>query len=143
MIAHDHEGAGTEGRIDPARGIGQQQDRRTQPTHEQRRLHHEPFEPDAESWTIPERGPLSGANGALPWMLFERDRERFEAECPAWEIASIRLDLPVSYLLSGGVSMRSLMPGWSFGFWRGLEDRFERWMRTLGTFATIVLVRGR
>ena len=104
-------------------------------------LHHEPFEPQADSWTIPESGPLSGANGALPWIVFERDRERFETEFPAWEIVSIRLDRPVSYLLSGGVSMRSLMPGWSFGAWRRLERRLAPWMSALGTFAVIVLRR--
>src|SRR4051812_34430393 len=31
------------------------------------RLHHEPFRPDAPDWSFPSTGPLSGANGALPW----------------------------------------------------------------------------
>ena len=43
------------------------------------RLHHEPFRPDAEQWEFPAAGPLSSANGALPWILFERDRARFDA----------------------------------------------------------------
>jgi SAM-dependent methyltransferase len=105
------------------------------------RLHHEPFQPDRTDWTIPSSGPLSGANGALPWIVFERDRNIFEERFPEWEIRSIRLNLPIRYLLSGGVSLRSLMPGWSFSFWRGLEHRLDRWMNTVGTFAKIVLVR--
>src|SRR5262245_21554245 len=44
------------------------------------KLHHEPFIPDAASWEFPDAGPLSGANGALPWILFVRDREQFERE---------------------------------------------------------------
>ena len=45
-------------------------------------LHHEPFDPDARDWTFPETGPLSGANGALPWIIFQRDRNQFEVEFP-------------------------------------------------------------
>ena len=105
------------------------------------RLHHEPFLPDRADWTIPSSGPLSGANGALPWIVFERDHNIFAERFPEWEIQSIRLNLPLRYLLSGGVSLRALMPGWSFPFWRGLEGRLDRWMDTVGTFAKIVLLR--
>lgn len=42
-------------------------------------IHHEPFDPLAgQDWKIPHTGPLSGANGALPWIIFERDRHLFE-----------------------------------------------------------------
>src|SRR5262249_50646717 len=47
-----------------------------------RNLHHEPFQPDASTWEFPTTGPLSGANGALPWMIFERDRTQFALEFP-------------------------------------------------------------
>ena len=104
-------------------------------------LHHEPFEPDTDSWTIPDSGPLTGANGALPWILFERDRALFEARVREWEIASITIGMPFRYLVSGGVSMRSLMPGWSHGAWRWLEGRLRPCMGTIGTFAKIVLIR--
>ncbi|HEY0514880.1 MAG TPA: class I SAM-dependent methyltransferase, partial [Thermoanaerobaculia bacterium] len=46
------------------------------------RLHHEPFDPAATEWELAGGGPLSAANGALPWILFQRDRERFEREAP-------------------------------------------------------------
>jgi len=104
-------------------------------------LHHEPFLPDTPSWTFPTSGPLSGANGALPWILFARDRETFEERFREFEIRSIRVNLPLRYLLSGGVSMRSLMPGWSFAAWRRFESWLTPWMNAVGTFATIVLVR--
>jgi SAM-dependent methyltransferase len=85
------------------------------------RLHSEPFQPRA-GWTIPDTGPLSGANGALPWILFERDRARFQEAFPEWHIASIELLMPISYLLSGGVSLRALVPGWAYRPIRWLES---------------------
>ncbi len=83
-------------------------------------LHSEPFTPDS-GWEIPSTGPLSGANGALPWIVFERDKERFGAQYPQWRINNIEPMMPFSYLLSGGVSMRSLMPGWMYRPIRALE----------------------
>lgn len=105
------------------------------------RLHHEPFEPDAEKWEFPATGPLSGANGALPWILFARDRAQFEDEFPEWRIESIRPGMPFRYLLSGGVSLRSLMPLSSDGMWRGFERIIQPWMTHWAMFAEIKLVR--
>lgn len=85
------------------------------------KLHHEPFEPAAESWTLDGAGPLSDANGALPWIVFERDRQRLESSFQGWRVERVKRLMPLRYLLSGGVSMRSLMPGWSHGLWRGFE----------------------
>jgi hypothetical protein len=106
-----------------------------------RRLHHEPFRPDAPAWEFPSSGPLSGANSALPWLVFERDRQQFEHELPVWQILEVRPMMPVRYLVSGGVSLRSLMPGWSFPAWRRIEDLLQPWMKHLAMFATIVLRR--
>jgi SAM-dependent methyltransferase len=108
-----------------------------------RRLHSEPFLPAASEWSFPSTGPLSGANGALPWILFERDRAQFEREFPQWAIRAIQPQMPFRYLVSGGVSMRSLMPGAAFGLWRGLENLLRPWMKHLAMFAFIVLERAR
>jgi SAM-dependent methyltransferase len=106
------------------------------------RLHHEPFAPEAPAWEFPPSGPLSGANGALPWMVFERDREAFEREFPEWRVVSVTPIMPLRYLLSGGVSLRSLMPGWSFGLWRGAEALLGPATGRCAMFARIVLARG-
>src|SRR5437773_3447939 len=82
------------------------------------RLHHEPFEPLSLSWELPTSGPLSGANGALPWIIFARDRLKFDQEFPNWRIEAIKPIMPFRYLLSGGVSLRCLVPAWSFAFWQ-------------------------
>jgi len=105
------------------------------------RLHHEPFQPEAARWEFSSAGPLSGANGALPWIIFARDRTRFEAEFPKLRIQAIKPTMPFRYLVSGGVSLASLMPGWTFGLWRRLEDALQCRMGGLAMFAYIVLRR--
>ena len=104
------------------------------------RLHHEAFEPDRPGWDVMGTGPLSGANGALPWILFQRDRARLEERFPEWRVREIRPLMPLSYLLSGGVSLRSLVPGWSFGAVRALE-RISGLEARGAMFALVVLTR--
>jgi SAM-dependent methyltransferase len=104
-------------------------------------FHHEPFETGARDWSFPEQGPLSGANGALPWIVFERDRARFEREFPELRIERIEPLMPFRYLVSGGVSMRSLMPGIATPAWRVLEQSLSPWMRQWAMFASIILRR--
>ena len=91
-------------------------------------LHTEPFIPHG-TWETPDSGPLSGANGALPWIVFERDRLHFAEQFPQWRIAGITPLMPIAYLLSGGVSMRSLMPSLMYKPIRTLERLFgeRRW----------------
>lgn len=72
-------------------------------------FHHEPFNPQGD-WTIPSSGPLSGANGALPWMVFIRDRDKFKRIFPQFTIESCRYINPLTYLFSGGVSRSQLLP---------------------------------
>lgn len=106
-----------------------------------RRLHHEPFEPQAAAWEFPDTGPLSGANGAMPWIIFHRDRPAFEREFPHWQIASIRIHTPLRYLLSGGVSMRSLMPGWMHAPILALEHGAAPLRGLTGMFGQVTLAR--
>lgn len=101
-------------------------------------LHPEPFQPQS-GWEIPSSGPLSGANGALPWIVFERDLATFKAQCPQWRIVGIEPMMPIAYLLSGGVSMRSLMPAWMYRPVRALERLF--FQRYWAMFALIELER--
>jgi len=104
-------------------------------------LHHEPFDPKAKEWEFESTGPLSGANQALPWIIFSRDRDLFEKEFPEWKIEYIKPHMPFRYLVSGGISMRSLMPGWSHGWWKAFENFLQPVMHKLATVAYIVLVK--
>lgn len=106
------------------------------------RLHHEPLLPDVPTWEIDQQGgPLSAANMALPWIIFQRDRALFEQQFPMWHIQRIEPGMPFRYLVSGGVSLRSLVPSWSFGAWEGLERVLLPWMEWWAMFAKIVLVK--
>ena len=84
---------------------------------------------------------MSGSNQALPWILFERDRDQFNSAVPEWSVEDLQLHSPFSYLISGGVSFRSLLPGKFFRLWREIEDLFIPFMPKLAMFATIRLVR--
>jgi len=106
------------------------------------RLHHEWFHPEAIDWTFPAAGPLSGANGALPWIIFESQRRVFESEFPELEIQAVRPCMPFRYLVSGGVSLRQLMPSATFPLWRGVDGVFSRWPTRWPMFALIHLRRG-
>jgi SAM-dependent methyltransferase len=99
-------------------------------------LHHEPFYPDKEEWGFDSGGPLSGANGAIPWIIFSRERKTFERTFPQLSIDLIQPMMPVVYLFSGGVSLKSLMPGFSYATWRWLERKIQA---KTGMFALVVI----
>lgn len=105
-----------------------------------RHLHAEPMLPDVAKWEFPVSGPLSGANAALPWVVTTRDRERLESE---WRLRVVETKpfMPFRYLASGGVSLRSLQPLWSFKAWK-LAERGCVGSR-MAVFALIVVERVR
>lgn len=104
-------------------------------------FHSEPYCPTTQDWSFSATGPLSGANGALPWIVFVRDRESFQSEFPDMAIEEIRPLLPLRYLLSGGVNMRSIMPQFAHEFWVRLERALEPLMDRVAMFAFVSVRR--
>ena len=101
-----------------------------------KRFHHEPFDENGPREIAP-GNLLSNANPALPYIYFERDRERFATDFPALRIKSIRYHTPFAYIASGGVSRSALLP---YFLYRPL--RFAEWLLTplskqLGLFCTV------
>jgi hypothetical protein len=82
---------------------------------------------------------MESSNQALPWIVLERDRFAFESEFPALEIQDIRVQHPLSYIISGGFSFPALAPAFSGSFWRSLEERLRPWKKSLGLFALIII----
>jgi SAM-dependent methyltransferase len=76
-------------------------------------FHHEPFNPNGD-WTFPSSGPLSGANGALPWIIFKRDRELFENRFSNLKIIRMKNHTPLRYLISGGFTLKQLLPDFMY-----------------------------
>lgn len=101
-----------------------------------RRLHHEPFNPESD-WTIMDTGPLSGANGALPWIVFERDKEKYKKEFPDLIIEDIFYHTPFRYILSGGLSFKQLVPDFSYGFFRSLDLKLASISKQISMFMTV------
>jgi SAM-dependent methyltransferase len=104
-------------------------------------LHHEPFD-EKGGWQIPATGPMSGANGALPWIVFERDADIFRNSFPDLKIEQITYHTPLRYLLSGGVSFNSIVPGFTFGFFKIIDRLLCGLSKELSMFMTIKIVKG-
>ena len=104
-------------------------------------LHHERFDPRAPAWRVEAGGPLTAANSALPWIVFERDRALLDRRFPQLRVVAIDPIMPLRYLVSGGVSMRCLTPAWTFGLWRQLDKRLVRLIPASAMFARIIVVR--
>ena len=105
------------------------------------RLHHEPFDPQRREWDFPDGGPLSSANGALPWMVFERDTARLHQDFPLLHLESLRRDFPFSYIAAGGISQRALTPAFAYRPIRLLERAMGPLLRYCAMFALIMVRR--
>jgi SAM-dependent methyltransferase len=99
-------------------------------------FHHEPFDPDG-NWRIPDSVPLSGANGALPWIVFERDFEKLKVDFNCLKLEEIRYHTPLMYLLSGGVSFKQVFPNFFYPFFRTIDKILPAISRQLSMFVTI------
>jgi SAM-dependent methyltransferase len=96
-------------------------------------FHHENFDAKGEM-EIKQGNPLSNANVALPYIYFVREKEKFGHHYPALRINCIKHHTPFLYILSGGLSKPSLLPGCLFGFARFTEKLFMPFYRQLGLF---------
>lgn len=99
-------------------------------------FHHEPFIPEG-NWSIPPTGPLSGANGALPWIVFIRDHELFKAKFPEFKIECIEYINPLTYLFSGGVSRNQLLPDRLYFIVKYLDKLLPRISKQLSMFMVV------
>ena len=71
----------------------------------------EGFDKDYPSWETPLIGPMNGANQALSYIVFVRDRAEFERKHPTLKIVYQKpMGNYLKYLLSGGLNFRQLFP---------------------------------
>ena len=73
-------------------------------------LHQEPFDERSDSWSFESKTPWD-SNQALSYLLLRRDRARFERQYPFFEIREHKVLVGPSFLLSGGVSRRTVVSG--------------------------------
>ena len=100
---------------------------------------HESVDVNMNGWRFSTNGPLSGANAALPWIIFHRDKEFFKSKYPELKIVQIQPMMPFRYLLSGGMSSWLSFPVFSYPIIDFFENLFTKRMDSLGMFALIVL----
>ena len=101
-------------------------------------FHHELFDPQAQ-WGLEESGPVSHGNGAMPWIIFSRDRGIFEKEFPELRIVRMRNHTPLRYLLSGGLTLRQIVPSFTYPLVKGVEFILSAINNLVGMFQTIEL----
>jgi hypothetical protein len=70
-----------------------------------------------------------------------RDRTTLDRKFPELAIEEILPMMPVRYLVSGGISMKNLMPAITYTVWSALEAAVSRWNDRLAMFALFSLKR--
>ena len=73
-------------------------------------FHPEPYNDRATEWSFPAGHTMLDSNQALSWMVFFRDRDRLRKIAPQLTLERWSYLPWFSYLLSGGVNLRSFIP---------------------------------
>ena len=106
-----------------------------------RRLHEsETFDEKMPTWQYcREVGVMSDANQALSYIVFVRDRRKFEELYPELELCDMRPHTHLRYLCSGGLNYRTLVPHKFEGVLKLAEALFAPLNPWLSIQQTIVL----
>jgi SAM-dependent methyltransferase len=99
--------------------------------------HYEYFDDSIRDWSNACAGNMRGANLALPWVIFERDRAEFERRFPSLRIKHIRYHSLFSHVLGGGYSLRSIVPATAVSSVFALERALTPFVPKLGAMMTI------
>ena len=100
-----------------------------------RYFHDEPTDRYVKDWQMPETfksGRLSGANMAIAYIIFKRDRIKFSKRFPNLIVSSIIYHDFLRYSLSGGLSYRPFVPRFLFGAVNFFEKALRPFMPVLG-----------
>ena len=103
-------------------------------------LHQEEFDQKTISWSFESNSPWD-SNQALSYLLLRRDRARFEQLFPFFEICEHEVLIGPSFLLSGGVSRRTIVSGKFLKILLRLEMRQSKWFDSLCFFHVFSLTK--
>ena len=104
----------------------------------------EAFDKRVSDWRLAASGPMRGANQAQSYVVFVRDRARFERAFTELEVVEGRpLSSYLRYLASGGLNFRQLVPDWTIPGLRGVEWMLAPLRRVLALHHLIVLRKRR
>ena len=103
-------------------------------------LHPEPFYRKAKSWAFDTSDPMF-ANQALPFIVFVRDQRKFLTQNPKLQFSIFPPTLGLSYLLSGGLYNRTILPSRFLIKLSNWERRSPHWMKLVGFNRIIKITR--
>lgn len=86
-----------------------------------RNFHHEPYDDQQADWCFSQNDSMMDSNQALSWVVFARDRGIFEKRYPGLRIEATDLMPWFTYFVSGGVTMRYMIPAWINPMLEGIE----------------------
>jgi SAM-dependent methyltransferase len=102
----------------------------------------EGFDKEMPGWNVPMGGPMNGANQALSYIVFTRDRDLFSRRYPSLEIVhQAPVTNYVRYLVSGGLNFRQLAPNASIPLLKLLESVLSPLRRQFALHHVIVVRR--
>ena len=107
-------------------------------------LHHEPVDFSIKKPELSDvRGPLSSANGPLPWMIFERPEWRRQLERVfEFDYRKFRPFTAISYFVTGGISRRIPLPSAVYRPLLAVDLQLSRLVpKLLASFFTINLTK--
>lgn len=100
----------------------------------------EVYDKNTKDWESPVSGPMSGANQALSYLVFDRDFSRFEKDNPELEVVYRDvLDNWLRYLLSGGLNFKALFPESGIWLLKVVEWAFYPLRHIFGLHRVIVI----
>lgn len=102
-------------------------------------FHHEAFNEKATDWSFKTTGPLSGANGALTWIIFFRDIEIFNREFPQFNIVHKSIHTPIYYWLTGGLKSWNLIPKFASNMFLKIDNLISKMFPKIGCFVDIII----
>ena len=98
------------------------------------------YDQKAASWKSENHGAMKGANQALSYIIFQRDRKIYENKFPELEIVYENvLGNYVRYLISGGLNFKPLLPPFLFPLLKFCENLFSPLRFVFGLFHIYVL----
>ena len=106
-----------------------------------RYLHHEDYDPNVKHWEFESHGPVSDANNALPYVIFERDLDKFKQQFPCFSMLRFEPHTPLRYWFMGGLKSWSVLPHWSYGFFSWIDQKLINISPKFGSFVDIELMK--
>ncbi|MCW1968925.1 MAG: methyltransferase domain-containing protein [Anaerolineae bacterium] len=103
--------------------------------------HSEPFNPNAARWDFNSIGPLSSANDALSWIVFQRDLVEFQRKFPLLKLVRFEPHSPLLYWLSGGLKKWSLIGKTTYPIINIIDGFLMNLSSNFGSFVNVEILK--